>query len=165
VSWSLAALALVVVVAVVLGGWVLADLIRGDTSRQAEVAERGARVMPFDLDRTTHVFRATPTGGVQEVVSDEPVDHEQVALVRSHLREEAVRFAAGDFSDPAAIHGDDMPGLAVLRARHAEVEVVYAQLAAGARLTYTAADPVVLEALHAWFDAQLGDHGGHARSA
>lgn len=34
-----------------------------------------------------------------------------VALIRSHLAEEAERFARGDFHDPAMIHGDDMAGL------------------------------------------------------
>ena len=31
--------------------------------RQAEVAARGAEVMPFDLDRTEHVFEKQPGGG------------------------------------------------------------------------------------------------------
>jgi hypothetical protein len=163
-SWSLAAVVLALVVALAVGGWVLSDLVRGAGSREAEVAERGARVMPFDLERTTHVFRATSDGGVQEVVSDDAVDPEQVALIRGHLREEAIRFTAGDFADPAAIHGDDMPGLAVLRARHDDVDVAYAELAAGARITYRSRDPEVVDALHAWFDAQLADHGGHARA-
>jgi hypothetical protein len=132
------------------------------TDRQAEVADRGREVMPFDLDRTTHRFAETPDGGVQTVVADNPGDRAQIALVRRHLRDEADRFAAGDFADPARIHGEDMPGLAELRAAAGRIEVRYADVPDGAVITYATADPVLVDALHRWFDAQLGDHGGHA---
>jgi hypothetical protein len=38
-------------------------------SRQAQVHSMGAQVMPLDLDKTTHIFRMTETGGVQQVVA------------------------------------------------------------------------------------------------
>ncbi|MDZ4827949.1 MAG: aspartate carbamoyltransferase [Actinomycetota bacterium] len=135
-----------------------------DPSRQEEVAARGASVMPFDLDATTHGFDHTDTGGVQTVVADDPNDAAQVTLVREHLREEADRFARGDFDDPAAIHGDQMPGLARLRAGYAEIEVGYIEVALGARIVYTTDDADLVNALHDWFDAQVMDHGEHAES-
>jgi hypothetical protein len=49
--------------------------------RQAEVAQRGATVMPFDLDRTTHRFTKSPTGGVQSVVADDPADATQIGRI------------------------------------------------------------------------------------
>ena len=81
--------------------------------RQSEVAEIGSAVMPFDLERSTHVFERTPSGGVQTVSSDDG-DEAQIRLIRSHLAEEAGRFASGDFHDPEMIHGEDMPGLPTL---------------------------------------------------
>ena len=81
-------------------------------SRQDEVARKGAGVMPFDLRRTTHHFDDTPTGGIETVTANDHGDAEQVRLIRAHLAHEATRFAQGDFSDPARIHGEDMPGLA-----------------------------------------------------
>lgn len=36
---------------------------RTTPERQAEVAARGAEVMPFDLDRTRHHFEDLPDGG------------------------------------------------------------------------------------------------------
>ena len=121
--------------------------------------------MPFDLERTTHHFEARPWGGVQTVVADEP-DAEQIELVRAHLREEAARFARGDFDDPMAIHGQEMPGLAELRAgaEAGRVAIGYADVPAGGRLTYRADGRVLVTALHAWFDAQLMDHGAHAEA-
>jgi hypothetical protein len=132
--------------------------------RQAEVAERGAAVMPFDLEATTHVFTDTDDGGVQVVTADDPEDETQIALIREHLREERDNFAVGDFDDPAAIHGHDMPGVAELSAGYEDVTVTYADLPAGAELTYTTDSPELIEAIHAWFARQLMDHGAHAEA-
>lgn len=131
-------------------------------TRQAEVADRGADIMPFDLERTTHVFADRPDGGIQTVTADQPDDDEQVRLIREHLIGEAAAFAQGDFGDPATIHGQDMPGLAALQAGVGRIEVVYEDLPTGGQLTYTTSDPALVEALHNWFAAQVSDHGSHA---
>jgi hypothetical protein len=133
-----------------------------DDHRRAAVASRGQSVMPFDLDRTTHRFTRTGTGGEQTVVADDPTDTVQVGLVQRHLREEAARFARGDFTDPARIHGDHMPGLAELRAGGGRIAIAYEPVSAGGRITYTTTEPALVAALHAWFDAQVSDHGRHA---
>lgn len=130
--------------------------------RQAEVAERGASVMPFDLDRTTHHFAKTDTGGVQTVIADDPADDGQIRLIQQHLSHEADRFGRGEFTDPARIHGGDMPGLAALRASAGKIAIDYAATDDGARITYRTTDPALVAALHAWFDAQVSDHGHHA---
>lgn len=130
-------------------------------TRQEEVAERGSEVMPFDLERTTHLFEKTVYGGLQQVLSDDG-DREQITLIQAHLQEETLRFQQGDFEDPAQIHGDEMPGLAVLRADFGQVEVVYTPLSDGAQIDYKAETPELIAAIHAWFDAQLSDHGTHA---
>jgi len=130
--------------------------------RRTEVAARGAQVMPFDLNRTTHVFDPTPDGGRQTVTADDPGDAEQVRLIREHLREERAAFARGDFTDPSAIHGRDMPGLRALEAGSRRIEVGYTELPGGAILRYTTTDPALVDALHAWFRAQVSDHGSHA---
>lgn len=136
----------------------------GQTSRQAEVAERGASVMPFDLDETTHRFLPTDDGLRQEVVADHPDDTTQVDLVRQHLTTEAKRFRTGDFGDPASIHGDAMPGLAELSAGAADIEITYADLPDGATLTFRTTDPELIQALHDWGEAQVSDHGSHAET-
>jgi hypothetical protein len=150
-----------VVALLAVGGWLWFGSSARD-ERQAEVAARGAEVMPFDLERTTHIFEPQTDGGLQQVVADDSGDAEQIALIRSHLQEEATKFQRGDFSDPAAIHGDAMPGLAELRRGHAQIDVAYSELPNGAQIRYTTDDPAVISALHAWFAAQLSDHGGHA---
>ncbi|WP_202919453.1 hypothetical protein [Saccharothrix deserti] len=132
------------------------------SDRQAEVAERGASVMPFDLERTTHRFARTDTGGVQTVVADDPRDTAQITLIRDHLTAEVDRFRRGDFTDPARIHGNEMPGLQALRAHGGGITIDYETTPDGARATYTTGDAGLRNALHAWFDAQVSDHGQHA---
>ncbi|MEU4231227.1 hypothetical protein AB0F17_43625 [Nonomuraea sp. NPDC026600] len=131
-------------------------------ARQAEIAARSQQVMPFDLERTTHRFAKSATGGVQTVTSDNPADAEQVKLIRQHLTAEAAGFSKGDYGDPASIHGGEMPGLRDLEQGHSRIDIRYAELPAGARITYTTSDAPLVSALHAWFDAQVTDHGQHA---
>jgi hypothetical protein len=132
--------------------------------RQAEVAARGAEVMPFDLQATSHVFTKTRSGGLQQVRVKNPKDAAQMRLVRMHLRDIATRFRNGDFSAPTAIHGAAMPGLAELkRAQPGAVSVQYRDLRDGAQIRYTTSDPALVRALHQWFDAQLADHGADAQ--
>jgi len=88
----------------------------------------------------------------------------QIRLIRDHLAEERDNFARGDFDDPAAIHGHDMEGVAELRARYAAVDVHYAERPDGAELVYTTDDPELVDAIHAWFDRQLMDHGADAEA-
>ena len=121
--------------------------------------------MPFDLEATTHVFDDTADGGRQTVTADTPGDTRQIALIREHLRKEQAAFARGDFSDPAAIHGQDMPGLAALQAGANRIRVTYTDIPQGALLTYATADPTLVKALHAWFAAQVSDHGSHAATS
>jgi len=133
--------------------------------RQQQVAEKGSEVMPFDLEATTHVYEKTANGGVQKVVADDPDDAENVAAIREHLREEADAFGRGEFSDPASIHGEDMPGLAELETGAERVEVRYEELPDGAQIALESEDPELVAAVHDWFDAQLSDHGDDATEA
>jgi hypothetical protein len=134
------------------------------SQRQDEVRQKGAQVMPFALDQTVHVFDKTDSGGVQRVLvrRDAP---EQLAMIRSHLRDIAKSFASRDFSKPMHIHGADMPGLADMQAAKAdELNADYAELVDGAQITYSSHSPKIVAAIHRWFDAQLNDHGSDAMS-
>jgi len=130
--------------------------------RQQEIHDRGSLVMPFDLDKTTHVFKQTDEGGIQQVRAKDSNDTEQIQLIQQHLREEADRFARGDFGDPQMLHGDNMPGLDVLITQADELQVEYKDLDDGAQITYIADNPEVFNAIHLWFMAQVMDHGSDA---
>ena len=137
---------------------------QGHTTEEADFAEREQTVMPFDVTATLHIFEDTSTGGVQRVVANDAGDSENIALIRSHLKEEAEMFAEGQFSDPSYLHGEAMPGLADLEAAGEQglLEVSYSDLDDGGQITYSSEDPTVVIALHLWFQAQVVDHGEHA---
>ena len=151
-----------VLVTLALVGFLDSTCVGAPPTRQEEVATRGAQVMPFDLEQTMHMFQPLADGGMQTVTAKDPANSEQITLIQAHLKEEAEKFRRGDFSDPAKIHGADMPGLAALQAGAQRLDVQYATLPDGAQMRYTTTDPGLILALHQWFAAQLSDHGHHA---
>ena len=131
-------------------------------NQQAVIHDMGQHVMPFDLGETTHIFEMTESGGIQQVIADDPSDSAQIALIRQHIQHEAMRFSAGDFSDPTTLHGEDMPGVQELAAGAANIKIEYTELPDGAQITFTTQDLHLITAIHRWFGAQLSDHGEDA---
>ena len=130
---------------------------------QEHVHRHAQDVMPFDLGKTVHVFRMTESGGVQSVVTrGDAADTEQLALIRHHLMHEAMQFQAGDFSDPAKLHGPGMPGLAELHAGAGAIKVTFRPLPNGAEVEFKSTDIKLITAIHRWFGAQLSEHGADA---
>lgn len=152
------------VLVLILGGTFAQDDDSGHSTQDADFPQREQEVMPFDLNATLHTFEKSDQGGSERVTADNPKDSRNITLIREHLENEAERFARGDFSDPAYLHGEDMAGLSTLEeaAAAGRLRVSYADLPDGAELTFVADDTTVLVALHAWFDAQINDHGEHA---
>jgi hypothetical protein len=133
-------------------------------TRQEHVHQMAHRVMPFDMSETVHIFKMTESGGVQRVVAKDPGAVDQIALIQQHLQREAERFQQGDYSDPAKLHGADMPGLKELQAGATRIKVSYAALPSGGEITFKTTDLHLLTALHRWFGAQLSEHGADARA-
>lgn len=130
--------------------------------RLHDVAERGSHVMPFNLEKTQHIFDKTAHGGIQQVIAKDAGDSEQIGLIRRHLADISERFKQGDFSKQRRIHGDDMPGLTELASANGAVRFAYRDLPNGAEIEYSAEDPALVDAVHRFFNAQLSDHAHHA---
>ena len=138
---------------------------KANEQRLDEVVQHGSKVMPFDLEQTTHVFSKTTNGGIQQVLVKDAANVEQIKLIREHLTKISHEFQQGDFSNPAKIHGYTMPGLDELRkAKPNQIEIVYKELPNGAEINYSSDIPELIKAIHQWFDAQLSDHARHAVS-
>jgi hypothetical protein len=105
------------------------------------VEKRGAEVMPFNHDQTTHVFPSLNDGGQQTVRAKDPANREQIALIQAHLKEEVEEFQRSDCSHPAKIHGKELPGLAELRAGAGQIDIHYMPLLDGAQIRFTAKEP------------------------
>lgn len=131
---------------------------------QEHVHHLARNVMPFDISKTIHIFKMTESGGVQRVIAKDPSAADQIALIQQHLQHEAERFQHGDYSDPAMLHGADMPGLKEIQAGTSLIRVSYSDIPSGAELTFVTSDLHLLTALHRWFGAQLSEHGVDAKS-
>lgn len=138
--------------------------VLADTTRQEHVHQMAHSVMPFDVSKTVHIFRMTEAGGVQQVIAKDPNANDQIALIQQHLQHETEKFQQGDYTDPARLHGADMPGLKELHAGASRIKVSYAALPSGAQITFETTDLQLLTALHRWFGAQLSEHGADAKS-
>ncbi len=137
--------------------------VSAQETRQEHVHQMSHTVMPFDMSKTVHIFKMTEQGGVERVIVREPGASEEVALIQQHLKQEAERFQKGNFSDPAQLHGADMPGLNELQEGASRIQVSYSALSDGAELRFETTDLHLLTAVHRWFGAQLSQHGADAR--
>ena len=71
---------------------------KANEARFDEIAEKGAQIMPFNLDQTVHVFSKKEDGGLQQVVVINQTNTGQIKLILQHLNEIANKFKQGDFS-------------------------------------------------------------------
>jgi hypothetical protein len=131
---------------------------------QEHVHQMAHSVMPFDMSKTLHIFKMTESGGVQRVIARDADDTKQIVFIQQHLKHEAEKFQRGDYSDPAMLHGVDMPGLKDLQAGASGIKVSYATLPLGAEITFETTDLHLLTAIHRWFGAQLSEHGADAKA-
>jgi hypothetical protein len=77
---------------IVLGGTAAGTERSSTAARQAEVATRGAQVMPFDLEQTRHLFQSLDDGGLQTVTAKDPANREQITLIQAHSRRRRPSF-------------------------------------------------------------------------
>lgn len=133
-------------------------------TQQEHVHNMARSVMPFDVAKTVHIFKMTESGGVQMVVVKDLGDVNQIVLIQHHLHVESDKFQHGDYSDPASLHGADMPGLKELKIGSSSIKVSYTALPNGAEITFETTDLHLLTAVHRWFGAQLSEHGADARA-
>ena len=132
--------------------------------RQQMIHSMSHMVMPFDMNKVTHYFIKTNSGGILRIKAKDPTDTLQISLIRKHLHKERNLFSEADKKDPKTLHGMHMPGLKTLSESKGKFTVDYKQLQDGAKLTFASKAPAVIDALHVWFDAQLRDHGSDAKS-
>ena len=125
----------------------------------AAVQARGAsqRAMGVDQYTSMHRFDALPDGGRIELQRDVD-DSAGVAQIRSHLREIAAAFERGDFSTPAFVHDQQVPGTATMAARRSAITYSVRDLPRGGEVRITTTDPVALAAVHEFIAFQRQDH-------
>lgn len=134
-----------------------------NTQNQTTVQQRHKQVVPYDPDKVMETFSKTVHGGVMHVVSKSADNAEQIKLIQAYLSDLASAFRKGDFSGTEKMHGADMPGLKQLKAaKQDDIRYTYKALPDGGQIHFTTEYPLLVQALHEWFDAQTQDHGNAA---
>jgi len=139
-----------------------ANAPQADASGEADftaLQERGADAQGMGVDQyaSTHLFDALPDGGRIEFQYNSE-DREAISRIRSHLHEIQAAFQAGDFSTPAFVHDQEVPGTAVMAARRDQIEYLYRDLPRGGELRLVTEDAEALEAIGAFMAFQRDDH-------
>ena len=136
-----------------------------DDSAFRAMQARGQDVMGVDQFTSVHRFDALADGGRIELQRDRD-DSLGTATIRLHLRSIARAFAAGDFTAPARVHLETVPGVPVMRERRAAIRYDVSDLPRGAELRIRSADAVAIEAIHRVLAYQRREHrteaGPHA---
>jgi hypothetical protein len=142
----------------------MASLAAGGTlsaqqpSQASSLDERGAHVMGFDQQKTTHHFYLYPDGGAIDVSAKDSNDAADIQAARAHLPHIAKMFGEGDFSAPVLVHATNVPGTAELAQLKDRLSYRYEETARGGRVNIIATDPDALAALHRFLRFQIADH-------
>jgi len=141
-------------------------VIAGTASAQdtsfAAVQRRGKQAMGVDQYTSTHKFDALPDGGRIELQRDTD-DKEGIATIRAHMLHIAKAFPSGDFSTPAFVHMQDVPGTKTMAAKRSLIKYEAHDLPRGGEVRITTKDPEALKAIHEFMAFQRSDH--HAGGA
>jgi hypothetical protein len=119
---------------------------------------RGAHVMGFDQDKTTHSFRLHPDGGAVDISVKDGADATNRDAIRSHLPHIAQMFGDGNFEAPMLIHATRVPGTEQMAAMKNRIRFVYVETPRGGRLDIFTSDAAALKAVHEFMRFQIDDH-------
>jgi len=127
------------------------------------VQARGKAVMGVDQYTSQHVFEDLPDGGRIILEREDSTDAAGIVTIRAHIRDIAVRFAAGDFALPGQVHAMEVPGTATMAAEKDHIRYTPSDRPRGAELQIQTSDSTALAAVHAFLAFQRMDHraAGH----
>jgi hypothetical protein len=125
----------------------------------ARMHQRGAMVMGFDQEKTTHHFYLFEDGGAIDVAVKDGTDTVNRDAIRSHLPHIAMLFGGGNFEAPMRVHDSkDVPGTAQMAALRDKIAFKYVETPAGGRVDITTTDRAALAAVHEFLKFQIADH-------
>ncbi len=130
----------------------------GQSMDHSMMMQHGEQAMGFSQTQTIHHFLLTKDGGVIQVEANDPKDTQNRDLIQSHLTHISQAFAAGDFSDPLAVHDKVPDGVPVMQRLKGDIHYIFEQTAQGGRVTITTANPQALGAIHEFLRFQVKEH-------
>ncbi|TAK62478.1 MAG: aspartate carbamoyltransferase [Methylobacter sp.] len=137
-----------------------AEAQESDAGKHAAKNTDAHQLLPYAVDRALEGFVKTANGGIMQIIAKSDNDSQQIKRMQQYLRQTAEEYGKGDFSSTERFHGANMPGLAQMKAAKAgEIKYQYKALNNGGQIVFSTEDPQLLNALHAWIDAQIKEHG------
>ena len=130
-----------------------------DHHRNPALDARGKQFMGFDQKATSHHFILTRDGGRIEVAARSADDTKSQGEIRAHLGHIAQAFSSGDFSVPALVHDQKVPGVTGMKAAGAALTYVYEQTEKGGAIRISGSTPGAVAAVHEFLKFQIKDHG------
>lgn len=104
--------------------------------------------VPFTAQNSNQAFQKNTSGGIHQILANDPKDKALIAAIRGYVEAEAARFGAGDY-------GKDTPGAGYLNSiKPGHLHVVYRQLLTGAAVDLIGDDGTTIDAIHKWLDAE-----------
>ena len=130
----------------------------GQSMEHSMMMQHGEQAMGFSQTQTTHHFLLTKDGGVIQVEANESNDTQSRDLIRTHLAHITKAFAAGDFSDPLAVHDKYPDGVPVMQELKGDIHYTFEQTLNGGRVLIHTANSRALEAIYQFLRFQVTDH-------
>ena len=130
----------------------------GQMSEHSMMMQRRENAMGFSQTQTTHHFFLSKDGGVIQVEANDPKDTQNRDLIWTHLAHIAQAFAAGDFSDPLAVHDKVPDGVPVMQRLKGDIRYTFEQTPQGGRVVINTANPEALDAIHQFLRFQVSEH-------
>jgi hypothetical protein len=127
-------------------------------AKETEVKTRGAAVMGFDQDATTHHFLLTDAGGVIQVEANRPDDQASREAIRAHLRKIAEEFGRGVFDAPLGTHGEVPHGVETMKAQKDAIGYRYEDYGNGGRVHIVGRTTAASNAIHEFLRYQIREH-------
>jgi hypothetical protein len=124
----------------------------------AQMNRRGAQVMGFDQEKTTHHFYLYPDGGAIDVAVNDANDKTDLDAIRAHLPHIAMLFSEGNFEAPMLVHDTKVPGTAEMSKLKDRITYRYEKTPKGGRVNIMTTDAEALKAVHAFLKFQITDH-------
>ena len=126
--------------------------------QHADMNARGAHVMGFDQDKTTHRFLLHADGGAIDIAVKNAGDTANRDAIRSHLPHISQMFGDGNFSAPMLVHDANVPGTAQMAALKNRIRFFYVETPGGGRVDIVTTDAEALKAVHEFLRFQIRDH-------
>ncbi|MEP7001773.1 MAG: hypothetical protein ABI969_14900 [bacterium] len=138
---------------VVVGG---GSLVAQDSSFAA-MQQRGKVAMGVDQYTSVHHFDDLADGGRIQLERDRD-DVAGARAIQAHLRGIAKAFSSGDFTTPAFVHMQHVPGSVGMANKRAVIQYTVKALPRGGELRIMTSDTTARRAVHEFLAFQRGEH-------